>query len=117
MSKEEGMVSNVRELMAGVHRERAWIMTIGLMGIIFSIIFAATMFTFDVLRPAGLVQPQALRPIAQASVWLLGICSLISIIAGIKVLTFIRTWSKSYSNLKAEEKELEKKYFGTNRNT
>ena len=105
------MISNVRDLMAGVDRERVWIMTIGAMGIIFAIVFAATMITFEVLRPAGLVERASLRPIAMVSTWLFGICSVISVIAGVKVLTFIRRWHKSYSNLKTAQKELEKKYF------
>ena len=112
--QEKGVFSNVRELIAGVDRERVWIMTIGLMGIILFIVFATTMLTFRVLLPAGLVGREALRPIFQISIWLSGICSVISIIAGVKVLSFIRTWHKSYSNLKVAEKELEKKYFGTN---
>jgi hypothetical protein len=49
--------------------------------------------------------------IFRASTWIFGICSVISIIAGIKVLFFIRTWHTNYSNLKAAEKQLEKKYF------
>jgi hypothetical protein len=110
--EEEGVISKVRELMAGVDRERVWIMIIGAMGIILFIVFAGTMLAFAVLLPEGLVGREALRPIAQASVWLFGICSVVSIIAGVKVLYFIRTWHKSYSNLKAAEKELEKKYFG-----
>jgi uncharacterized membrane protein len=114
--EEEGVISNVRELMAGVDRERIWIMTIGLMGIILFIVFAITTFTFRVLLPAGLVGREALRPIFQTSIWISGICSVISIIAGVKVLVFIRTWHKSYSNLRIAEKELEKKYFGNVRN-
>jgi len=109
MDDEEGMISNVRELMAGVDRERLWIMTIGVMGIIFAIVFGATMVTWEVLRSAGLVAD--FRPIALVSTWLFGVCSVISIISGVKVLSFIRIWHKSYSNLKAAEKELEKKYF------
>ncbi|MGA8905210.1 MAG: hypothetical protein WB661_09410 [Candidatus Bathyarchaeia archaeon] len=110
--EEEGMISNLRELMAGVDRERVWIITIGLMGIILFIVFATTMLTFRVLLPEGLVGRESLRSIFQTSIWLSGICSVISIIAGVKVLFFIRTWHKSYSNLKAAEEVLEKKYFG-----
>ena len=114
MDEEEGkvMISNVRALMAGVDRERVWIMTIGVMGIILFIVFAGTMLTFSVLRPEGLVGREVLRPIFQASIWLSGICSVISVIAGVKVLFFIRTWHRSYSNLRAAEKKLEKDYFG-----
>lgn len=112
---EEGVISNIRELVAGVERERVWIMTIGVMGIVFSIVFAATMFFLEVIRPAGLLGRGALRAIAQVSMWLLGISSVISIVAGVKVLNFARTWQKSYSNLKAAEKELEKRYFGSSR--
>ena len=111
MDDEEGMISNVRELMAGVDRERVWIMTIGAMGLIFAIVFGATMVTFRVLYPAGLVERADLRPIALVSTWLFGVCSVISITSGVKVLSFIRKWHKSYSNLKAAQKELEKKYF------
>jgi hypothetical protein len=114
--EEEGVISNVRELMAGVDRERVWIMTIGAMGIILFIVFAGTMFTFRVLLAEGLVGREALRPIFQASIWVSGICSVISVIAGVKVLLFIRTWHRSYSNLRIAEKELEKKYFGVVRN-
>ena len=116
MSDErEGMISNVRQLIVGVDRERMWIMTIGLMGITFSIVFATVMFFLDVLRPAGLVGRENIRPIVEVAQWLFGICSVISIVAGIKVLNFIRTWHRNYSNLKAAEKELEKKYLDQNR--
>ena len=116
MGEEEGMISNIRELMAGVDRERVWIMTIGLMGIILFIVFAATTLTFRVLLPEGLVGREVLRPMFQTSLWVSGICSVISVIAGLKVLFFIRTWHRSYSSLKAAERELEKKYFGAVRN-
>jgi len=109
---EEGVISNIRELIAGVERERLWVMIIGVMGVTFSIVFAATMFFFDVLYPAGLLERVALRMIAQFSTWIFGICSVISIVAGLKVLSFIRSWQKSYLKLKAAEKELEKRYFG-----
>jgi len=117
MGEEEGMISNIRDLMGGVDRERLWIMIIGVMGIIFSIIFAATMFTFRVLLPAGLIGRDALRPIFQTTMWLSGICSVISIIAGVKVLSFIRTWHKSYLHLRVAEQDLEKKYFGATKNS
>ncbi|HXY83541.1 MAG TPA: hypothetical protein VEH56_07440 [Candidatus Saccharimonadales bacterium] len=108
---EEGLISVARELIAGVDREKRWIMTIGLMGIIFSIIFAATMFAFDVLRPAGLLERGAMRSIWEISSLLFGICSVISTVAGIKVLYFLRSWQERYLHLKGAEKELEKKYF------
>jgi uncharacterized protein YpmB len=112
MSEErEGMISNVRQLIVGVDRERMWIMTIGLMGIVFAVVFATTMIFWLVLNPVGLVGLESLRLIFRASTWIFGICSVISIIAGIKVLFFIRTWHTNYSNLKAAEKQLEKKYF------
>ena len=38
MDEKEGVISNIRDLMAGVDRERLWIVTIGVMGIIFSLI-------------------------------------------------------------------------------
>jgi hypothetical protein len=63
------------------------------------------------LRPAGLVEKETLRPIVQLAEWLFGICSVISTVAGVKVLHFIISWQKRYSHLKAAEKELEKKYF------
>lgn len=115
MSKDTSIISNIRDLIAGVDRERIWIITIGLMGIIFSVLFATVMTFIDVLRPAGFVSTETLRPILQATTWLFGICSVVSVIAGIKVLIFIRTWHKNYSNLKAAEKELEKKYFNNSR--
>ncbi len=90
-------------------------MIIGVIGIIFSVVFAATMFTFDVLRPVGLVGSAIVRPIAQASMWLFAVCSVISIISGVKVLVFILAWHKRYTNLKVAEKELEKKYFRTSK--
>lgn len=111
---EEGLISVARELIAGVDREKRWIMTIGLMGIIFSIIFATTMFAFDVLRPAGLLERGTIRSIFEISTLLFGICSVISTVAGIKVLYFLRTWQKRYMHLKGAEKELEKKYFLAN---
>jgi hypothetical protein len=110
MSKNS-IIANVRDLIDGVNRERIWIITIGLMGIIFSIVFATTMFFLNVLRPAGLVEKETLRPIVQLAEWLFGICSVISTVAGVKVLHFIISWQKRYSHLKAAEKELEKKYF------
>jgi hypothetical protein len=110
---EEGVLSNTRELIAGVERARIWITIIGLMGILFSIVFATTMISVAILRPEGLFH--ILRRVVQVSTWLFGICSVISIIAGVKVLSFIRTWHKSYSNLKLAGKELEKKYFGTSK--
>ena len=117
---DEGLISNIRELLAGVDRERIWIIIIGLLGIIFCIVFAATMLLLDVLRPAGIFvrgpNEAAVLQIAEVSTWLFGICSVISVIAGVKVLIFIRTWHKSYSNLKAAEKQLEKTYFDHNRN-
>ena len=59
---------------------------------------------------------EALRPIFQTSMWFSGICSVISVIAGVKVLFFIRTWHKSYLHLRVAEQELEKKYFGAVKN-
>lgn len=116
MSEErEGMISNVRQLIVGVDRERMWIMTIGLMGITFSIVFATTMIFWLVLNPVGVVTLESLRLIFRASTWIFGICSVISIVAGIKVLNFIRTWHKNYSNLKVAEKELESKYLDRDR--
>lgn len=116
MSEEkESMISNLRELIAGVDRERIWIITIGLMGFVFSIVFATITIFFDILRPAGLVERETLRPIVQVAEWIFAVCSVISVVAGVKVLNFIRTWHKNYSNLKAAEKELEKKYFGSSR--
>ena len=109
--EKEKMISTVRELIAGVDRERIWIMTIGLMGIVFSVVFATMTFIFDVLRPAGVVERASLRPIVQLSELIFGICSIISVIAGVKVLTFIRSWQRNYSSLKAAEKQLEKQYF------
>jgi hypothetical protein len=109
------MISTVRELIAGVDRERIWIMTIGLMGIAFSVIFATIMTFIDILRPAGFVTTETLRPIVQLTQWIFGICSVISIIAGVKVLHFIRSWHRNYSNLKAAEKQLEKQYFNQSR--
>src|SRR5208283_7891 len=113
---EDGLISNARELIAGVNEEKKWIMTIGLMGIIFSAIFAMTLFAFDVLRPAGLVDIGTLRPIFEISRLLFGICSVISTVAGVKVLLFFRTWQRRYSNLKTAEKELELRYFGNTEN-
>jgi len=113
--QKEKMISTVRELIAGVDRERIWIMTIGLMGIVFSAVFATVTIIFDVLRPAGVVETGTLRPIVQLSELIFGICSVISVIAGIKVLNFIRSWHRNYSNLKAAEKQLEKTYFDHNR--
>jgi len=111
MSEErEGTISNIRQLIVGVDRERIWIMTIGLMGIIFSIVFATTMIFWLVLNPVGIIGLESLRFIFRASTWIFGICSVISIVAGIKVLHFIRTWHKNYSNLQAAEEELERKY-------
>jgi hypothetical protein len=81
------------------------------MGIVFAVVFATTMIFWLVLNPVGLVGLESLRLIFRASTWIFGICSVISIIAGIKVLFFIRTWHTNYSNLKAAEKQLEKKYF------
>ena len=109
---EDGLISNARELIAGVNQEKKWIMTIGLMGIILSAIFAMTLLAFDVLRPAGLLGIGTLRPIFEVSRFLFGICSVISTVAGVKVLLFFRTWQRRYSNLKTAEKELEKRYFG-----
>lgn len=111
--EKEKMISTVRELIVGVDRERVWIMTIGLMGIIFSIVFVTMTIFFDILRPAGIIERETLRPIIQVSELIFGICSVISIIAGVKVLTFIRAWHRNYSGLKAAEKELEKKYLTT----
>jgi hypothetical protein len=116
MSQEkEKMISTVRELIAGVDRERIWIMTIGLMGIIFSVVFAMVTIVFHVLRPAGVVESEDLRPIVQVSELIFGICSVISIIAGVKVLNFIRSWHRNYSNLKAAEEQLKKTYFNDSR--
>ena len=116
MSQEkEKVISTVRELIAGVDRERIWIMTIGLMGIIFSVVFATITIVFDVLRPAGVVEREALRPIVQLTELIFGVCSAISIIAGVKVLNFIRLWHRNYSNLKAAEEQLEKTYFNHSR--
>jgi uncharacterized protein YpmB len=116
MSEErEGMISNVRQLIVGVDRERMWIMTIGLMGIVFAVVFATTMIFWLVLNPVGIVGLESLRLIFRASTWIFGICSVISIVAGIKVLSFIRTWHKNYSNLQAAEKELEREYLDRDR--
>jgi uncharacterized protein YpmB len=116
MSEErEGMISNVRQLIVGVDRERMWIMTIGLMGIVFAVVFATTMIFWLVLNPVGLIGLESLRLIFRASTWIFGICSVISIVAGIKVLSFIRTWHKNYSNLQAAEKELEREYLDRDR--
>ena len=116
MSEEkEKMISTVRELIAGVDRERKWIMTIGIMGIAFSVVFAIIMTFIDVLRPAGFVTTETLRPIVQLTQLIFGICSVISIIAGVKVLSFIRSWHRNYSGLKVAEKELEKQYFNRSR--
>jgi hypothetical protein len=52
MSKNS-IIANVRDLIDGVNRERIWIITIGLMGIIFSIVFATTMFFLNVFTPRG----------------------------------------------------------------
>ena len=112
---QEGMISNLRELLAGIDQERAWIMTIGLMGIVFAVVFATTMIFWLVLNPVGLIGLESLRLIFRASTWIFGICSVISIVAGIKVLSFIRTWHKNYSNLQAAEKELEKQYLTRDR--
>ena len=109
--EKEKMISTVRELIAGVDRERIWIMTIGLMGIIFAMVFSTMMFIFDVLRPAGVVERASLKPIVHLSELIFGICSVISVIAGVKVLIFIRSWHRNYSSLKAAEKQLEKQYF------
>ena len=109
---EEGLISNARELIAGVNQEKKWIITIGLMGIIFSAIFGMTLFAFDVLRPAGLLGVGTLRPIFEVSRFLFGICSVISTVAGVRVLLFFRTWQRRYANLKSAERELEKRYFG-----
>jgi choline-glycine betaine transporter len=111
---EEGVLSNTRELIDRVERARIWITIIGLMGIVFSIVFATTTISVAILRPEGLLS--ILRRIIQVSTWLFGICSVISIIAGIKVLSFIRTWHKSYSNLNTAKEELDKKYFGAIKN-
>ncbi len=108
---EERMISNVRELVAGVERERIWITTIGLMGVIFSVVFITVMAFLDILRPAGFVTTETVRPIVQASIWIFAVCSVVSVIAGVKVLSFIRSWHGNYSNLKAAERELEKRYF------
>ena len=110
---DEGVISNLRDLMTRVDRQRIWIMTIGVMGIILALIFATSMFTFRVLLPAGLVGRKDLRAIFETSVWLSGACSVISVIAGAKVLFFIQGWHKSYLSLKTAENELEKKYFGS----
>jgi len=109
--EKERMISNVRELIAGVDRERKWIMTIGIMGIAFSIVFATTMISWRILNPMGLVQTDALRLIFMISTWIFGVFSVISVIAGFKVLSFIRSWHRNYSGLKAAEHQLEKQYF------
>lgn len=109
--EKEKMISTVRELIAGVDRERMWIMTIGIMGVAFSVVFATTMISWRILSPAGLVQLDSLKLIFMISTWIFGIFSVISIIAGIKVLSFIRSWHRNYSSLKAAEKQLEKQYF------
>jgi hypothetical protein len=109
---EEGIISNLRELIAGIDRQRIWIMAIGLMGILFAAVFTTIMILLDVLRPAGLVTTTTVRPIIEASIWIFSLCSIISVIAGVKVLNFIRSWHKNYSNLKAAQKEFERKHFG-----
>jgi flagellar basal body-associated protein FliL len=120
INRKEGVISTIRELLAGVNRESIWIIIIGLLGIIFCAVFAATMLLLNLLRPGGIFtrgpNEAAVLQIAEVSTWLFGICSVVSVIAGVKVLIFIRSWRKSYSNLKAAEKALEKKYFNHTRN-
>jgi hypothetical protein len=111
-SREELMLSNLRELIGGVDREGKWIITIGIMGIAFSVVFATTMASWIVLNPLGLLETESLRLIFRTATWIFGVFSVISVIAGIQVLNFIRSWRRNYSNLKAAEKQLEKKYFG-----
>jgi membrane protein implicated in regulation of membrane protease activity len=108
---EDGLISNTRELIAGVNREKKWILTIGIMGILFALIFAVTMIAWRVLRPAGIIGLPELRTTFLISEILFTICSIISVIAGVRVLMFFRTWQERYSKLKAAEQELEKRYF------
>lgn len=113
---KQGIISSFRELLAGVDRESVWIMAIGLLGVIFCVLFAANMLLLNLLRPAGMFvrgpNEATVLQIAEVSTWLFGICSVFSAIAGAKVLIFIRGWRKNYSKLKADEEQLEKKYFG-----
>jgi hypothetical protein len=119
-NSKESVISTIRELLAGVNRESIWIIIIGLLGIIFCTVFAATILLLDLLRPGGIFtrgpNEAAVLRIAEVSTWLFGICSVVSVIAGVKVLIFIRSWRKSYSNLKAAEKALEKKYLDHTKN-
>ena len=112
---EEKVLSNFRDLITRVDQERMWIMTIGVMGILFSVVFAWTILVLYTLRPAGLFtrgpNETTVIQIAQLAIWIFSICSVISIIASIKVLKSIRAWHKIYLNLKAADKELEKRYF------
>jgi hypothetical protein len=98
-------------------RESKWIIMIGLLGIVFCVVFAANILLLNLLRPGGMFvrgpNEATVLQIVEASTWIFGVCSALSVIAGIKVLIFIRSWRNSYSNVKAAEKELEKKYFGT----
>ena len=116
---EETVLSNFRDLITRVDQERLWIMTIGVMGILFSVMFTGTILVLYALRPAGLFTPgpneETVILISQVSIGIFGICSVISIIASIKVLKSIITWHKIYLNLKAADKELEKRYFNVTR--
>jgi hypothetical protein len=92
-----------------------WIMTIGVMGLLFSVVFAGTLLIIYWLRPAGLFtagpNEQAVIQVSQLAIWTYSICSVIAIIASIKVLKAVRTWHKIYLNLRAADKELERRYF------
>ena len=108
---EDGIIANTRELIAGVNREKKYILTIGLMGILFAILFVITMFMFRVLLPAGIIQWSEMRTTFQISETLSAIFSIISVVAGVRVLLFFRDWQERYSKLKVAEKELQKRYF------
>jgi hypothetical protein len=108
---ENTVISTVRELMAGVDQERIWIITIGIMGLVFSAVFATITFFLDILRPTGLAGTQTFMSIVYVSETVFAACSIISVAAAIRVLSFIRNWHKRYLNLQAGQKELEKKYF------
>jgi len=117
--RKQGVISSFRELLAGVDRERIWIMTIGLLGILFCILFAANVLLLKLLRPGGMFvrgpNEATVLPIAEVFTWLFGICSVVSVIAGVKVLIFIRAWRKNYSKLKADEQQLEKEYLSNHK--
>jgi hypothetical protein len=69
------------------------------------------MLVFEVLRPAGVLDIAAMRSMVQIFRLLFSVCSVISTIAGIKILYFLKTWQRRYSKLKTAEKQLEKRYF------